>query len=241
MSMLCVIPVRGGSKGVPGKNLREIEGRPLVVWTIEQALAVDGLDVLVSTDDKRIAEVARAAGAEVPFLRPAELAQDATPTEPVVQHAIQHQTDQGRAPEAVMLLQATSPLRLPGTLDRAVAQFTSSGADSLVGVVPFAPFFWWQGHDGQPPRADYQVQARPRRQDLTSEQLRYRETGSLYLTKPWVYEQNDNRLGGRVELFVMDEVEGIDIDTEHDLRLAAHELRRMAEHGHSAAATGSSQ
>lgn len=241
MSMLCVIPVRGGSKGVPGKNLREIEGRPLVVWTIEQALAVDGLDVVVSTDDEQIADVARAAGADVPFMRPAELAQDDTPTEPVVRHAIAHQVRQGRSPDAVMLLQATSPLRLPGTLDRAVAQFESCGADSLVGVVPFAPFFWWQGRDGQPPRADYDVTARPRRQDLRTEQLRFRETGSLYLTKAWVYEQHDNRLGGRVELFVMDEVEGIDIDTEHDLRLAAHELRRIAEHSPTAATTGSSQ
>ncbi|MEO8851586.1 MAG: acylneuraminate cytidylyltransferase family protein [Allobranchiibius sp.] len=232
-----MIPVRGGSKGVPGKNLRQIEGRPLVVWTIEQALAVEGLDVLVSTDDERIAEVARAAGASVPFLRPAALAQDATPTEPVVQHAIQYQVDHGRAPDSVMLLQATSPLRLPGTLDRAIAQFTASEADSLVGVVPFAPFFWWQGQDGQSPRADYEVQARPRRQDLTSAELRYRETGSLYLTKSWVYQKHDNRLGGRIELFVMDEVEGIDIDTEHDLRLAAHELRRIAEHS---AAAGSS-
>ena len=229
MNTLCVIPVRGGSKGVPGKNLRQIEGRPLVVWTIEQALDTTGLDVLVSTDDERIAEVARAAGADVPFLRPPELSRDDTPTEPVVRHAIAQRVQEGRAPDAVMLLQATSPLRLPGTLERAMTQFETSGADSLVGVVPFAPFFWWQAQDGQPPRADYDVSARPRRQDLTSGQLRYRETGSLYLTRPWVYDKCDNRLGGRVELFVMDEVEGIDIDTEHDLRLAAHEMRRLAE------------
>ncbi|XAS77971.1 acylneuraminate cytidylyltransferase family protein [Dermatophilaceae bacterium Sec6.4] len=231
MKTLCVIPVRGGSKGVPGKNLREVEGRPLVVWTIEQALAVDGLHVLVSTDDERIAEIARTAGADVPFLRPPELAQDATPTEPVVQHAIAHRVAHGSPPEAVMLLQATSPLRLPGTLDRAMAQFQASGADSLVGVVPFAPFFWWAGDSGAAPRADYEVAARPRRQDLSPLQMRYRETGSLYITRPWVYAEQNNRLGGRVELFVMDEVEGIDIDTEHDLRLAAHELRRIAERG----------
>ncbi len=231
MKTLCVIPVRGGSKGVPGKNLREVEGRPLVVWTIEQALAVDDLHVLVSTDDEAIAEIARSVGADVPFLRPAELAQDATPTEPVVLHAIAHRVAQGSPPDAVMLLQATSPLRLPGTLDRAVAQFRECGADSLVGVVPFAPFFWWQGEQGQAPHADYEVSARPRRQDLSPLELRYRETGSLYITRPWVYEEQNNRIGGRIELFVMDEVEGIDIDTEHDLRLAAHELRRIAEHG----------
>ena len=85
MNILCVIPVRGGSKGVPRKNVRSVAGRPLVVWTIEQALAArPGMDVLVSTDDEEIADVARAAGADVPFLRPPHLAQDETPTEPVL-------------------------------------------------------------------------------------------------------------------------------------------------------------
>ena len=86
---LCVIPARGGSKGVPRKNLLDVAGKPLIVWTIEQALRCRDLDVVVSTDDEEIAEVARAAGARVPWLRPAELAQDTTPTEPVVRHAIE--------------------------------------------------------------------------------------------------------------------------------------------------------
>lgn len=218
MSILCVIPVRGGSKGVPRKNLREVAGKPLVTWTIAQALACrPTLDVLVSTDDEEIARVCRAAGALVPFTRPAELAQDTTPTEPVVRHALAWWREHRGEPEAVLLLQATSPVRLPGTLDRAVAQFAESGADSLVGVVPQAPFLWWAE---DPPRADYDVRARPRRQDLTPQALRYRETGSLYLTRPRIYDTQDNRLGGRITLFVMDEVEGIDIDTEVDLALA---------------------
>lgn len=226
--MLCVIPVRGGSKGVPRKNLREVAGQPLVVWTIQQALACSSkLDVVVTTDDEEIAEVARAAGAQVPFLRPEQLAQDTTATEPVVRHALNWWRDHHGEPDAVMLLQATSPIRLPGTLDRAVAQFTTSRADSMVGVVAQAPFLWWAG---DPPRADYDVSARPRRQDLTPETLRYRETGSLYLTQPWVYDQFDNRLGGRITLFVMDEVEGIDIDSEVDLEVAAATLRGLSPH-----------
>ena len=91
MTILCVIPVRGGSKGVPGKNIRPLGGRPLVAWTIESALnAQEDLQVLVSTDSEEIAEIARAHGAQVPFLRPAELAQDTTATEPVVEHALAH-------------------------------------------------------------------------------------------------------------------------------------------------------
>ena len=223
--ILCVIPTRGGSKGIPRKNLLPVAGRPLIEWTIRQALACSpALDVLVSTDDEEIANVARRAGAQVPFLRPAELAQDTTPTEPVVRHAIEHQRAVGAAPDAVMLLQATSPIRRPGTLDRAVAEFEASGADSMVGVVPQAPFLWWQG---QTPRADYDVQRRPRRQDLTPEQLRYRETGSLYLTRPEIYDRRDNRLGGRIALFVMDEIEGVDIDTDVDLALTESTLRDL--------------
>lgn len=215
---LCVIPARGGSKGVPRKNLREVAGKPLIVWTIEQALAVDGLDVLVSTDDQEIADVARDAGARVPWLRPANLAQDTTATEPVVRHAIDRVTAERGRPDIVMLLQATSPLRRTGTLTRAMQEFTESGVDSLVGVVPQAPFIW---QATEPPSAAYEVGARPRRQDLTRETLRYRETGSVYVTRTDIYERFDNRLGGRIGLFVMDEDEGIDIDTELDLQIAA--------------------
>lgn len=219
---LCVIPARGGSKGVPRKNLADVGGKPLIIWTIEQALAVPGLDVLVSTDDAEIAEVSRAAGARVPWLRPAELAQDTTPTEPVVRHAVEEVTrDRGR-PDVVMLLQATSPVRHDGTLTRALAEFGTTQVDSMVGVVEQAPFIW---RAGDPPTAAYDVVARPRRQDLTPDARRYRETGSLYVSRTRVYEEYDNRLGGRIGLFVMAEDEGIDIDTEVDIALASARLR----------------
>ncbi len=215
--ILCVIPARGGSKGVPRKNLLDVAGKPLIVWTIEQALVVPGLDVLVSTDDDEIAAVARTAGARVPWLRPAELAQDTTPTEPVVRHAIEQVTGERGRPDAVMLLQATSPVRHDGTLARALAEFTDTDVDSMVAVVEQPPFIW---QAGQPPTAAYDVAARPRRQDLTDATRRFRETGSLYVTRTEIYEQHDNRLGGRIGLFVMAEDEGIDIDTELDVALA---------------------
>lgn len=227
-SMLCIIPARGGSKGVPRKNLLDVGGKPLIVWTIEQALAVPGLDVLVSTDDEEIAEVARHAGARVPWLRPAELAQDTTPTEPVVRHAIDQVTTERGRPEATMLLQATSPVRHDGTLTRAVREFKDTGVDSLVGVVPQAPFIW---RATQPPTAAYDVSARPRRQDLTPETLRYRETGSLYVTRTEIYERFDNRIGGTIGLFVMDEDEGVDIDTQLDVALAEKFLGSASPHG----------
>jgi len=215
-----VIPARGGSKGIPRKNLVDCAGKPLIVWTIEQALAVDGIDVVVSTEDEEIAAVAAGHGAGV-VARPPELAEDTTATEPVVEHAIAERTAAGHRPDRVMLLQATSPVRHLGTLARALAELDRTGADSLVGVVPQAPFLWWAT---DPPTADYEISARPRRQDLTSERLRYRETGSLYVTRTEIYLEQHNRLGGRIHLFVMDEIEGVDIDTSHDLEVAARLL-----------------
>ena len=221
---LCVIPARGGSKGVPRKNLLDVGGKPLIVWTIEQALAVPDLDVLVSTDDEEIAEVARDAGARVPWLRPDDLAQDTTPTEPVVRHAIEQVSIERSRPDAVMLLQATSPVRHDDTLARALREFAGTGVDSMVGVVEQPPFIW---QAGDPPTAAYDVSARPRRQDLTDTARRYRETGSLYLTRTTIYEREHNRLGGRIGLFVMDPREGVDIDTEDDLAFTAPMLASL--------------
>lgn len=236
MRILCVIPVRGGSKGIPRKNLKPIAGKPLVAWTIEQALEAQvalapehTLDVVVSTDDAELAEIAREFGAEVPFTRPAELAEDTTATEPVIEHAIKFMDDAGRRPEAVMLLQATSPVRLPGTLERAARQFAVSDSDSMVGVIPIGPFIWAAT---DPPTAQYEVMARPRRQELTRETFRYRENGSMYITKTEIYEEFHNRLAGKIELFMLDEIEGVDIDAPIDFSVAEHQLEQIQKNEH---------
>lgn len=216
MSTLVVIPARGGSKAIPRKNLIDVAGKPLIVWTIEQALAAPGVRVAVSTEDAEIAAVAADAGAWV-IERPAELAQDETPTEPVVEHAIRVCAEQFGRPARVLLLQATSPVRLPGTIERALAQFDAGGVDSLVGVVPTPPFLW-SLEEGRTV-AHWDWAHRRRRQDMAPEQLRYRETGSLYVTRTDIYEQTHNRIGGRIGLFIMDEAEGVDIDSRHDVAL----------------------
>ncbi|CAG7574050.1 N-acylneuraminate cytidylyltransferase [Barrientosiimonas humi] len=216
MSIPAVIPARGGSKGIPRKNLKPLGGKPLIVWTIEQVLAAPELTPYVSTEDEEIAGVARDAGAEI-IERPDDLAQDTTATEPVVEHAVDVITRRVGRPESVMLLQATSPIRLPGTLSRAVTEFTSGAVDSMVGVVP-EPIFLWQRSPEV--RALYPFESRPRRQDVTPEQERFRETGSLYLTRTEIYETQHNRLGGRIGLFVMDPAESLDIDTLEDFERA---------------------
>ena len=216
MKVLAIIPARGGSKGLPGKNLRLLAGKPLIVWSIEHALGSTGIaDTLVSTDCPRIAEVARAAGATVPFLRPEALATDRAATEPVMLHALAEMEKVGLRYDATALLQPTSPLRSRDMTDRALAQLRAEGADSLLSVTQSHAFFW-RNH---PVRAGYDFARRPRRQDIAPEDRHYRETGSLYLTRIDVLLSERNRLGGRITLFETPEEESYEIDSLADFRL----------------------
>ncbi|MHC5652861.1 acylneuraminate cytidylyltransferase family protein [Stappia sp.] len=211
--VLAIIPARGGSKGLPGKNLRKINGKPLIVWSIEQALAARSVSrVVVSTDSAEIADVALRAGAEVPALRPAELARDDTATEPVLLHVLKNWCPEG-LPALVMLLQPTSPLRLAGTLDAAVARLVGEGADSLVSVCESHAFFWSNPAE---PRAHYDYMNRPRRQDIAEAERRYRETGSIYVTRASVLLESGNRLGGKIAMFATQPCESWEIDDLSD-------------------------
>lgn len=136
MKILGIITARGGSKGVPGKNLKLLAGKPLLAYTVEAALGSRSLDrVILSTEDEAIAAAGRGLGCEVPFMRPAELSRDETAHLPVIQHAAKWMQDHaGYRPDAVVTLQPTSPLRTAGDIDAAVALLESSGADSVLSV-----------------------------------------------------------------------------------------------------------
>jgi len=136
LKILGIITARGGSKGVPGKNLKLLAGRPLLAYTVDSARACLALDrVILSTEDETIAAAGRSLGVEVPFIRPAELSRDDTPHLPVIQHAAAWMRDQqGYRPDAVMVLQPTSPLRTAADIAAAIALLESSGADSVVSV-----------------------------------------------------------------------------------------------------------
>lgn len=136
MKVLGLVPARGGSKGLPGKNIRPIAGKPLLAWTAEAARGSRLDRAVLSTDDEGIARAGRACGLEVPFMRPPELAKDDTPGIDVVIHAVGRLLDAGYRADAVMLLQPTSPLRRAGHIDRAIALLEGRPeADSLVSVV----------------------------------------------------------------------------------------------------------
>lgn len=213
MNVLAIIPARGGSKCVPRKNLAVCAGRPLVDWTLQAARDSRFVTFAVlSSDDEEI--LARGDWCCIPGLqRPAELAQDETPTEPVMQHAI----DNTYEPDVVVLLQPTSPLRTAEHVDQAIALLLDSGADSIVSVVPTHAYLW---DDNGPLYTE-----RLRRQDMKPW---YEENGAIYATTYEQWQKTGNRIGGRVVLYVMDEAQRLQIDSPADLEMATLLLQRQA-------------
>lgn len=214
--ILGVIPARGRSKSVPRKNIRSLRGKPLLAHTIESALAAETLDrVIVSTDDDKIAGVARKYGAEVPFLRPAELATDTVSLEPVLLHALNYLEDKENYPvDIIVLLQPTSPLRHADIIDQAVNKLLSTGADSVLTVCRKKDFHGWMGKlNGD--RFEPTFKERPRRQDTEE----YSENGAVYATRKATLIKEKNRLGGEVRAIVMNERDSCEIDDEWDFWL----------------------
>jgi CMP-N,N'-diacetyllegionaminic acid synthase len=220
--VVAVIPARGGSRRLPGKNLIPIAGKPLLVHTVEQALAASRVDlVVVSTDDAEIAAVARAAGATV-VDRPAELASDHATSESAVLHALDALGDAD--PEIAVLLQATSPVRLPSDIDAAVALVADDHADSVFSAVRGHVWLWEQ-HDDGPRSISYDWRARPRSQD-TAPQLM--EDGSIYVSRTALLRASGNRLGGRIAAHVMAADSAIDLDDAGQLEALESAMARLS-------------
>lgn len=223
MRILAVIPARGGSKGVPRKNVRLLAGKPLIAWSIEAARAAHALDrVVVSTEDEEIARIAREWGAEVPFLRPPELAADTSSTLDALRHAVAElERREGYRPDAVMTLQPTSPLRTAAHIDEAAALFAADpAADSLVSFVEVPHVFHPRSvmkRDAAGYMVPYLDDPQPtRRQD--KEPVFARNGAAIYITRTQCLERFV--FGGRLLAYMMDEAHSLDIDTEADLARA---------------------
>lgn len=218
MNILGVIPARGGSKGVPGKNIKKLGGKPLLAYTAEAANHSALLfQTLLSTDDDEIAEVGRGLGLQVPFIRPAELALDTTPTVPVLQHAVRFLEAQGLKIDAVCLLQVTSPFREPGLIDQAITKFIQSDADSLVTVlnVPHElnPHWTFEADSsGFLKISTGEEELITRRQNLPNA---YYRDGSIYLVKKDVL-LNGSLYGARMTYLLNDPKYYVNIDTIED-------------------------
>jgi CMP-N-acetylneuraminic acid synthetase len=243
--VLALIPARGGSKSIPHKNIRLLAGYPLIAYSIASGLAAERVDrVIVSTDDEEIASVARNFGAEVPFLRPVQYAQDNTPDLPVFQHALRWLSEnEGYQPSIVVQLRPTSPFRRVKHIDQAVHQLVQRpDADSVRTVcVPFQnPFKMWRiGSDGIMLPLIGSLQAIDIVQKLDSEQTElynlprqslpevYWQTG--YVDAAWTKTivQKNSMTGSRILPLIMDPSEWIDIDTLDDWRRA----ERLLENG----------
>lgn len=227
LSTLAVIPARGGSKGLPRKNLRELAGRPMLSFTLEAARRSRLERVLLSTDSEEIAAVGRAWGAEVPFLRPAELARDDSSSLSVLLHALHWVREHdGFHPEAVALLQPTSPLRTAEHIDEGLEILAGSGARSVIGIAPVEEIHPYYMFTLAPDfRLRYLVDAHPRpmrRQDLPPV---YRINGALYLTRSDYYDlplDPGDPVYDATDLvgLPMDHVASLDINTLLDLQRA---------------------
>jgi len=219
MRILAIIPARGGSKGVPGKNIRLLNGKPLLAYTAEIALQSKYLtEVIVSTEDEQIIEVAKKLGIKVPFIRPMELAQDNTPTIDAIIHALQWYENQKVFFDAVCLLQATSPFRTVDFLDKAIRKFIKQDTDSLVSVlkVPheYNPHWTFEVDAvGNLKIATGENQIISRRQELPTA---YHRDGSIYITKTKVL-LNEHSLYGESTAFIESDPEFyINIDSLQD-------------------------
>ena len=224
MNIVALICARGGSKGLPGKNIRPLAGVPLIAWSIRQAQAVPRISrVIVSTDSEEIAAVARKAGAEVPFMRPVELAQDNSPERSVWRHALEYlKANEGAYPDVLLVVPATAPLRLPEDLERCLDEFAQGDVDTVITVAePHRnPYF-----NMVKARADGGVELvippvdgiLTRRQDAPDV---YDMTTVAYVTAPDFVMRADTIFAGRVRAVRIPVERAVDIDTLMDFRVA---------------------
>ena len=223
MATVAIIPARGGSKGVPGKNLRPVGGVPLVARAIRSCRAAGRIDaVYVTTDDVAIAEVARRAGAEV-IERPTELAGDSATSEAALTHAIGWITAHHGRPEVFAFVQCTSPFIDPDDLDRAVEMITADRADSVLSAIETYEFLWRDADASTGPGSaamigqNHDASHRPLRQQRRPD---FRETGAFYVMRTDGFLTHQHRFFGRTGVVNVSEFGSLEIDTVEELHLA---------------------
>ena len=220
---VAIIPARAGSKGIPRKNLVPICGEPLLAWSIEQAKRASGVDsVWVSSDGDDILALAEARGAH-PIRRPGNISGDTASSESAWLHALETIEALGEAVDFVVAMQATSPLREPRDILSALDQVRRDSLDSLLSVVEIEDFFMWGlDEEGRPQSLNYDYHNRQRRQAIPK---RYLENGSFYIFRPAILKTHNNRLGGKIGLYVMEKHKLFQIDTPQDVALCETVMR----------------
>ena len=213
MKIVSIIPARGGSKGIPRKNIVDFAGKPLMLWTIEQAKASALVsEIYVTSDSKEILEIADAAGVKT-IIRPPELSTDIAASESALLHVL-NQIEE--APEYIVFLQATAPLRKSNDIDNSISHLINGAADSLLSVTKAYDYIW-EKSEGGISSLNFDFLQRKRRQDMKP---LYYENGSIYVFKPDILKKYRNRLGGKISIYYMEPWQMVDINDNADLEWA---------------------
>ena len=222
MKTVAIVFARGGSKGLPGKNIRQLGGKPLIAWSIEHALAVERIgQVIVSTDSEEIAAVARDFGADVPFMRPAELSMDSSPEWLAWRHALGFILETtGALPDVMVSVPTTAPLRLPLDIENCLDEFEKGGADIVISVTDAhrSPYFNMVFSDNKgysslvinPHKEIARRQDAPKVFDMTT---------VAYIVDPKFVKKFDGIFEGRVKSVIIPPERAIDIDTMLDFKI----------------------
>ena len=213
-----IILARGGSRGIPGKNIIDFVGKPLLAWTIEQCLSSDSVsDVWVSSDDQKILDVAKLYGAKL-IQRPDNISDEFASSESGWLHAINFLRDKGISPDVILAPQVTSPLREASDIDNAVGKFIKHGFDSMFSASVTDDLYFWEDSNGVFNSINYDYKNRKRRQDFKEQII---ENGSFYLFKPKVLRKENNRFGGRIGYSKMEFWKMFEIDNVDDIRMCS--------------------
>ncbi|MDZ4839030.1 MAG: acylneuraminate cytidylyltransferase family protein [Bacteroidota bacterium] len=230
MRVLGIITARGGSKGVPYKNIKLLGGKPLLQYTWEAAKQAELLtDIVLSTEDEKIAEVGDRLGIEIPFLRPAELALDNTPTLPVLVHLVTELAKMGREYDAICLLQPTNPFRKSTYIDGCIKLMFDGDYDATFTMLPvpheYNPHWaFFQSSDGNLTITTGEKEIIPRRQELP---IAYHREGSVYVTKTSVLLEKQSLYGEKIGGYEIDNPVLINIDTMSDWEKAEDYLKNL--------------
>lgn len=219
MKIIAIIPARGGSKGIPHKNITPLKGKPLIAWTIEQAQDCPLInDILVSTDDEQIASIAKKYGGSVPFMRPQNLAQDTTPDLPVYQHVLEEYADH---PDIIVWLRPTSPLRQKEDITNAINLLIEKNYDCVRSVTLAHHHPYWmkklEDHTLRPFIEGHDETVFYQRQTLPP---LYYLNGAIDVIRCTAVDQNGVLFGGNMGGYILPAEHSIDIDTPLDLKIA---------------------
>ena len=215
MNILAIIPARGASKGIPRKNLKLLNDKPLINHTIQAALESKYVTrSIVSTEDKEIMKISKSLNVEV-LKRPKELADDNSPLEPVMHHVLDHlKQKENYMPDLIILLQATSPLRNAKHIDESIVELKRKKFDSILSVSESKALVWKKQSNSQIIPITYDPQNRQNRQQMKDKLL---ENGAIYITKYKLFKKNNCRISGKIGFYKMPNELSYEIDKPHEL------------------------